>query len=165
MNPDAVRNCLHCNLIFEPDVRHRRDQRYCQKPACRRASKVASRQQWLAKPEHKDWWHGEWNVDRVRDWRAQHPGYWKRWRRKQALALQDTIKTAQVSELKVDRSQSGSDCATRYVPELLKTQSPVVVGLIVQIYGTGSGIALQDTIAAVTARLFEQGRAVIGQQP
>ena len=95
MNADAVRNCLHCNKVFEPDVRHRRDQRYCQKPACRRASKVASRQQWLAKPEHKDWWHGEWNVDRVRDWRAQHPGYWKRWRRKQALALQDTIKTAQ----------------------------------------------------------------------
>jgi hypothetical protein len=48
------------------------------------------------------------------------------------------------------------------VPELLKAQSPVVVGLIAQMYGEDGGGALQETIAVVTARLFEKGRAVIG---
>ena len=165
MNPDAARNCLHCNKIFEVDARHRRDQRYCRKPACRRASKAASRQQWLAKPEQKDWWRGAWNVDRVRDWRAKHPEYWKRWRRKQGIALQDTIKPTQLSLATEDRSPNASACATRYVPELLRMQSPVVVGLIAQMYGADSGDALQDTIAQVATRLFEKGRAVIGQSP
>ena len=163
MSPDAVRNCLHCNEVFEPDVRHRRDQCYCGKPACRRASRVASQQRWLAKPEQKDWWHGAWNVDRVRDWRAQHPGYWKGWCRKNEIALQDTIKLTQASDVKADLAQNGFDCATRYVPELLKTQSPVVIGLIAQMYGEQGGVALQETIAEVATRLFEKGRAVIGQ--
>ena len=114
-------------------------------------------------PEQKDWWHGEWNVDRVRQWRAQHPGYWRRWKRKQAVALQDTMKTAQVCGPEKDKRDETGRCATRYVPELLKAQSPVVVGLIAQMYGEKGEVALQDTIAAVTARLFEKGRAVIGQ--
>jgi len=122
-------------------------------------------ERWRAKPEHKDWWRGEWNVDRVREWRTQHPGYWKRWKRKKAVALQIAIKPVQTTEVKGDPSLGGTDCATNRVPELLKTQSPVVVGLIAQMYGSGSGIALQSAIAEVAARLFEKGRAVIGQPP
>jgi hypothetical protein len=45
----------------------------------------------------------------------------------------------------------------------LKSQSPVVVGLIAQMYGEEGGGALQETIAEMTTRLFEKGRAVIGQ--
>lgn len=163
MSPDAVRNCLHCNQVFEPDVRHRHDQRYCRKPVCQRARQAANNERWRARPEHQGWWRGEWNVQRVREWRAQHPGYWKRWKRKKAVALQIAINPAQATEVKVDASPTGADCATNRVPELLKTQSPVVVGLIAQMYGVGSGVALQDAIAEVATRLFEKGRAVIGQ--
>lgn len=122
-------------------------------------------ERWRARPEHKDWWRGEWNVERVRDWRAQHPGYWKRWRRKKAIALQIAMNPIQTTAAKVDASPAVADCATNRVSELLKMQSPVVVGLIAQMYGTGSGVALQDAIAQVATRLFEKGRAVIGQQP
>ena len=118
---------------------------------------------WREQPEHEDWWRGEWNVRRVREWRARHPGYWKRWKRKKTVALQIAITPTQAAEVKVDSSPVGADCATNRVPELLKTQSPVVVGLIAQMYGSGSGIALQSAIAEVAARLFEKGRAVIGQ--
>jgi hypothetical protein len=163
MDSEAPLKCLHCRRLFVPDCRHRKDQRYCSRPACKRTSRAASRKGWLAKPEQKDWWHGEWNVDRVRQWRGEHPGYWRRWKRKKVVALQDTMKSAQVSGLEKDRWDETGRCATRYVPEFLKAQSPVVVGLIAQMYGEKGDVALQDTIAAVTVRLFEKGRAVIGQ--
>lgn len=165
MSPDADRNCLHCSDVFEPDARHRHDQRYCRKPACQRARQAVNNERWRARPEHKDWWRGEWNVERVREWRAQHPEYWKRWKRKTTVALQIAINPTQATKATVDTSPAGVDCATNRVPELLKTQSPVVVGLIAQMYGSGSGIALQSAIAEVATRLFEKGRAVIGQQP
>jgi hypothetical protein len=165
MSPDAVRNCLHCSDVFEPDVRHRHDQRYCRKPACQLARRAVNSRRWREQPEHKDWWRGEWNVRRVRQWRAQHPGYWKRWKRKKTVALQIAINPTQATEGTVDASPAGADCATNRVPELLKMQSPVVVGLIAQMYGSGSGVALQSAIAEVATRLFEKGRAVIGQQP
>jgi hypothetical protein len=149
--------------LFVPDCRHRKDQRHCARPACKRASRAASRKRWLAKPEQKDWWQGEWNVDRVRQWREAHPGYWRSWKRKKVVALQDTMKITQVSGPNGDKIDGRGQCATRYVPELLKSQSPVVVGLIAQMYGEKGEVALQETIAAVTARLFEKGRAVIGQ--
>ena len=101
-------------------------------------------------------------MERVREWRSGHPGYWRRWKRKKVIALQDTMKTAQDPGLALDSPISGVACATRHVPELLKAQSPVVVGLIAQMYGEDGGGALQETIAVVTARLFEKGRAVIG---
>ena len=165
MSPDADRNCLHCSDVFEPDARHRHDQRYCRKPACQRARRAVNSRRWREQPEHKDWWRGEWNVRRVREWRAQHPEYWKRWKRKKTVALQIAINPTQAAEVTVDASPAGADCATNRVPELLKTQSPVVVGLIAQMYGSGSGVALQVAIAEVATRLFEKGRAVIGQQP
>lgn len=165
MSPDAVCNCLHCSDVFEPDVRHRHDQRYCRKPACQMARRAVNNRRWREQPEHKDWWRGEWNVQRVREWRAEHPGYWKRWKRKKAVALQIAINPTQTAEVKDDPPPAEADCATNRVPELLKTQSPVVVGLIAQMYGCGSGIALQSAIAEVATRLFEKGRAVIGQQP
>ncbi len=163
MDPEAPPKCLHCRRLFVPDWRHRKDPRYCLRAACKRASRAASQARWLGKPAQQDWWHGEWNVDRVRQWRTKHPGYWRRWKRKRAVALQDTMKVAQVAGTEQAARDKALVCATRFVPDLLKTQSPVVVGLIAQMYGEKSDGALQDTIAAVTMRLFEKGRAVIGQ--
>lgn len=157
-------NCLHCNRLFVPDCRHRRTQRFCPQPACKRASHAASQRQWLAQPAQQDWWHGPENVQRVREWRAAHPGYWKRWKRKPAVALQETIKTPQTAAVKQDDAIPAAACATRGVPALLLAQSPVVVGLIAQMYGGDAGDALQETIAEVTALLFAKGRAVLGPQ-
>ena len=79
MKPHAARcKCLHCKKIFVPDYRNRERQKYCSTPECQAASKQASQQQWLSKPGNRDYFRGPENVQRVQEWRAEHPGYWKR---------------------------------------------------------------------------------------
>jgi len=96
-------------------------------------------------------------VERVRQWRSEHPGYWKRAR--ETGALQDTMGVTQAADPKPD--DLGLDCVTRYDRQpLWRQQSPLVIGLIAQLTGS----TLQETIAHTTHRLFEKGQAVIGRQ-
>src|SRR5580704_13401255 len=106
MDPEAPRKCLCCNELFVADPRHRADQKYCVKRACRRASKAASQKAWLSRPENLDYFRGPEHVERVRQWRAEHPGYWRRAPEKGAL--QDTMDVVQGIGPKSD--DSGSDC-------------------------------------------------------
>jgi len=101
------RKCRCCGVFFTPDHRNRRTQRYCSRPECRKASKAASQRRWFGKPENRDYFRGLHNVERVREWRKAHPGYF----RKKADALQDDIaKTARrLQEL-------GSDILNRLIP-------------------------------------------------
>lgn len=154
-------NCLHCNRLFVPDCRHRDNQKYCMKPACRQARQAANLQRWREKPENKDFWRGSWNGDRVREWRAAHPGYGKRAGRKKKVPLQIASNAPEVAGSEQDKPESGGAGVTNRIPALLLEQSPVVVGLIAQMTGS----TLQNAILEVTARLFEQGRAVIGSPP
>ena len=94
MRPTQKRKCTHCHTFFLPDARNIRHQQYCGKPACRQASKTASRRKWLQKPENHDYFRGPENVRRVRQWRATHPGYWRRKPSTSQTALQDLL-TAQ----------------------------------------------------------------------
>ena len=77
--------CQCCGEIFEVDVRNRGRQKYCPKGACRRAGKTARQRRWLEKPENQDYFSGPEHVDRVRVWRAAHPGYWRSPRRQQTV--------------------------------------------------------------------------------
>jgi len=63
--------------LYRPDPRNLRLQRYCAQPACRRASKAVSQRRWLAKAANRDYFRGAEHVERVRAWRADHPGYWR----------------------------------------------------------------------------------------
>ena len=81
--------CLHCRELFAPDYRNRERQKYCSKPECQRASKRASQQRWFQKPENRDYFRDQENIERVRKWRPAHPGYWKRSGQKKAAPLQD----------------------------------------------------------------------------
>ena len=158
----APQNCLHCNKLFTPDYRHRRDQFYCAKLTCKKVRQAASLQRWREHPENQDYWRGRWNVERVQEWRAEHPEYWKRGKRKKGtdrgVALQNAMKSAQVIDLKFDNGSPTGDCVTKRVPADLKTQDPVLVGLIAQL----TGDTLQNAIHQTTARLYEKGRAVMG---
>ena len=82
------RKCRCCGQLYEPDPRNRYHQRYCDQPACRRASKAASRQRWRASPKGRDYFRGQANRQRVKAWQQAHPGYWRR-RRQRSRALQD----------------------------------------------------------------------------
>ena len=67
------RKCRHCGHLYEPDTRNRYHQRYCSQPACRQASKAASRTRWRASAKGWDYFRGSANVLRVQAWRKAHP--------------------------------------------------------------------------------------------
>ena len=161
MKPDAPLNCLHCNRTFMPDCRHRLTQRYCEKPKCKRARQAASLERWRQKPENAGFWRGAWNVERVQEWRAQHPEYWKRGKRRKAVALQNAMELTEVVPRHLEKTDMDENCVTKRIPRLLEEQSPVMVGLIAQLTGS----TLQNAIGEMTLRLFETGRAVMGHEP
>ena len=69
------RRCLHCRHLFHRNPRTRTQQRFCSASACRAASKKASQQRWLCKPENQDYFRGDEHVNRVRAWRAKQSEY------------------------------------------------------------------------------------------
>jgi len=72
------RKCRCCKKFFTPDRHHPQRQFFCLAPDCRRASKADSQRRWLNQPANRDYFRGPANVERVRQWRQAHPGYWKR---------------------------------------------------------------------------------------
>jgi hypothetical protein len=151
MNPVGQRKCAHCNQFFVPDARHRQRQRYCAAPECRRASKVASQERWLGRPENRDYFLGPENVARVRAWRAVNPGYGRRPRRKQE-ALQEMM-NLQTSRVEGPVAQDESVA----LQETWRAQPPLLVGLIAHLTGT----ALQEDMAPVMRRLITRGQALL----
>jgi hypothetical protein len=86
------RVCLFCRKLFMPNPRTFRCQRFCSNPACQKASKFFSQYLWLAKPENRNHWGGNENVQRVQEWRKTHPFYWKQAKRRPpGIALQEMI--------------------------------------------------------------------------
>ena len=65
MGENRLRRCAHGGQPFTPDARNAHHQRYCPAPACRLASKCASQNKWLAKPENRDYHRGPAAVVRV----------------------------------------------------------------------------------------------------
>ena len=144
------RKCLCCEELFRPDPRNRRHQRYCSKPACRRASHAASQRRWLSKPENRDYFRGPINVARVQAWRHAHPGYGQRSRLQGRSALQDDCRAQHFD----CAAQSGSLA----LQEITAAQPLVLLGLIAHFTDS----ALQDDIAAASRRLIELGQDVLG---
>ena len=144
------RKCLYCHELFRPDPRNCRHQRYCSKPACRRASHVASQRRWLNKPENRDYFRGPIHVARVRAWLRTHPGYGQRGRTPLHSALQD--------DSCAQHLDSSSHSAPLALQEIISAQPLVLLGLIA--HPTNS--PLQDDIAATSRRLIELGQDVLG---
>lgn len=154
MAKNVQSKCLCCGDIFTVDVRNRGRQKYCPKRPCRAAGKAARQRRWLGKPENRDYFSGPEHVQRVRVWRAQHPGYWRAHRRGRRVALQDALKLQVV--------EPTEDLACRALQDALRSQGPVLIGLIAHL----SDSALQEDIASTTRRLLELGQDILsGQTP
>jgi len=82
MTIERQKKCLGCQKWFTPDPRSKDRQRFCSKPACKKASKAWRQARWRSKPENRTYWHGEKEVERVRQWRDANPGYWRSHKRK-----------------------------------------------------------------------------------
>ncbi len=100
--PLTKRKCKHCQTFFDPDPRSATRQRYCSKPECRQASKAASQHRWLQKPGNRDYFTGPTHVERVRQWRRAHPGYWRRQGSRAPDALQEDLAPQETQKQQLD---------------------------------------------------------------
>lgn len=149
------KRCRHCQKLFVPDPRNRNRQKYCRKPACRKASKAASQKRWLQKPENQDYFRGPDNVQRVRQWRKERPGYWRKNPKTPSNALQDPLTEQPVED--EDKNSNFAHCALQ---DLLTVQPAVIIGIIAQL----TGYALQDDIAMAVRRMRQFGNDILNLQ-
>lgn len=148
--------CLHCRELHICDWRNRNRQHYCAKPECRKASKAASQQRWLAKEENKNYFQGSDNVERVQRWRADHPGYW----RKKTPEQQDALQEICMEQSPGDEQLAPQNSAPA-LQEICFAQPALIVGLISVL----TGHALQEDIAA-SARIFQsRGEDILRMVP
>lgn len=148
MGTEKKKKCKHCKRLFIPNPRNGERQKYCSKPECQKASKRASQQRWLKKPENRDHFSGPINVDRVREWRKRHPGYWK----KTKVALQDSLNLQPA--VNTTNSSQKSYIALQ---DSLNAQHAVLIGLIAKFTDS----ALQDDIANALLRLQKLGQDIL----
>lgn len=151
----SVRNikCRICGELFTADARNRKRQKYCPKRTCKAAGKAQRQRRWLARPGNRHYFRGPEHVQRVREWRAAHPGYWRRDRRQGELELQDAL-----DEQAVDLSIEIERSAEVALQDALRCQGPVLIGLIAHL----SDSALQADIAATSRRLLQLGQDILG---
>ena len=161
--------CFHCRKFFIPSPNNRRTQRYCSKPECRKASKAAAQTKWMHKPQNRSYFRGLENVARVRQWRQNHPGYW----RKKAPASQDALKdlaTIQVVQRKlrtvhkvcVPTADSGGNYPFSSenggaLQDFACVQVPLLAGVVSLLMGHG----LQDRFEVFARQLVDRGKRVL----
>jgi hypothetical protein len=127
------RRCRCCQKLFRCDPRARAQQHYCSEPACRAASKKASQQRWLEKPENQDYFRGPQHVQRVQVWRATRRDHEQK-AAKAGSSLQETR-----SSQAVDRLRKSDPLALQETRRSEVLEAPDRTGLSV-------GATLQDAM-------------------
>jgi hypothetical protein len=148
--------CKGCGELFRADYRNRGRQRYCSAAECRRRSKAESQRRWCEKAENRDYFRGPDATDRVRRWRQQHPGYWRRGGRERDGDL-DPLQDVCDGQVSVSTNESAKP-ENSPLQELSDTQPLVLLGLIAKLTGS----TLQDDIVAASRNLVSLGRDIIG---
>ena len=156
MSQQRRRKCRHCRELFRPDPRNLRHQRFCSKPLCRRTSKAESQRRWLAKPDNRDYFRGPENVERVRAWRAAHPGYWRRSSPNTRSASQEYSLTQTT-----DNHNESASLMNSPLQEFSRAQPLVLRGLIAQL----TGAALQEDIAKASRQLQHLANDILNSAP
>lgn len=150
--------CKNCRRLFEPEYRNRKRQRYCDKPLCRKASKAASQKKWLSKEENRNHFNGPENVERVREWRKNNPGYWKRNKPSVAedpSALQDSFELQTIESI-----ADYVDSDALLLQDLFDQQRFIIIGLTALI----TGISLQDDMDVFLKRMQQSGQDILFRQ-
>lgn len=154
--------CLCCNELHDVDRRNAGRQKFCAKPACRKASKAASQRKWNAKEENKDYFKGPENVARVRAWRVATPGYFRNRKPhgpKGEIALQETLAAQPVDIERIETNLAQE--ATDALQDSCLARNPVFVGLVAVL----SGLALQEDIASFSRKLLSRGEDILRIPP
>ena len=152
----SPRKCLHCTSLFFPDRRNSHHQVYCAQPVCRAVSKRESQRRWLSKEPNRSYFKGSAAVERVRAWRARHPGYSRGRKKKSPRALQDLCPPQQPPVEPLSPA-SPQDLFSGALQDLCKVQLPLIVGLLSQTLGS----ALQEDIVDHASRLIAKGQDLL----
>lgn len=134
-----------------PNRRNWWHQKFCAKPECRQASKAQSQRRWLSKPENRDVFRGSENVERVRQWRAQHPGYWKVPAQDRG-ALQELVPAQAAVNAEVTEETSSAP-----LQDFVASQDPLVLGLIAHLVDS----PLQEVVEQAALRLLQKGQTIL----
>ena len=148
------RKCCNCGGLYVPDPRNRWHQKHCSQANCRAASKALSQRRWRQSSKGCDYFDGNANVQRVRAWRKDHPGYW-RGKPKEPVALQDVSSTQTIAP-----TEHKQELTPDALQEILFTQRFILLGLVANLTGS----ALQENIATTTQRLIRFGRQIDEQR-
>lgn len=151
-----ARKCLCCNESFLPERRNLRHQKFCSKPTCRQASKRASQRRWVSQPKNQSYFRGPENVARVREWRAAHPGYWRRSSKRSSPALQDVC-PPQPPPLQPLDPLPIRDSSTHALQDICQAQLPLLLGLMHQLLDS----PLQEDILPFARRLIAKGQDLL----
>ena len=152
MKSTTTFNCLHCREKHVCDPRNRGRQCYCGKPECRQASKADSQRRWAGKPENENYFRGAENIERVRQWRKEHPGYWRRKKSGKQDALQDPCTGQEAGSKEVVGSR-----VPDALQDLCRSQPALLVGIISMMTGHG----LQEDIAASARSFLTRGEDIL----
>ena len=156
MRGSAKRKCLCCKEFYRLDHRNLRHQRYCSKPACRKASKAQSQLRWLQRPENENYFRGPENSQRVKEWRKRNAGYWRKKKAPVQSPLQELCQE-QVAPNEEVKSEKDADA----LQEVFLMQPAVVVGLISMMTGN----SLQEDIVATARVLIRKGQDILESNP
>jgi hypothetical protein len=105
----------------------------------------------LSKPENSEAFRGWANVERVRQWRAKNPGYWKRSAKAQGT-LQELVPTQVAQSKEVAEKTSRPP-----LQDFVASQDPLLLGLISHLIDS----PLQESVEQAALRLLEKGRNIL----
>jgi hypothetical protein len=97
-------------------------------------------------------------VQRVREWRATHPGYWRRCPRKTARTLQDACAAQPAAVKELTPIALPAACSST-LQDVCQVQVPLMVGLISKF----TDCTLQDDIVLFVRRLIAKGQDILDQ--
>jgi hypothetical protein len=135
-------------------VRH---QRYCDAPECKARSKGESQRRWKTKAPNRDVYCGYANVQRVRQWRKEHPGYWRR----KGGALREICQMQPVDNQCANKELTPEIFVEKpALRDFCLSQQPLFVGFVAHLTG-----ALRENIAEQLARFQNYGQQILGKGP
>ena len=118
-------------------------------------SQRASQARWRKK--NPDYHSGPVAVERVQEWRAQNPGYW----RSKKVPLEKTPLQEDCISQDVDGQSDDANLEEIELRDNCITQVPLLLGLI----ATLSGFTLQEDIDRFGRELHKKGRQILGNRP
>lgn len=123
--------CAHCRKLCSPNPRAK-NQKYCGKPACRRARRAAwQRKKIRSDPDYQE------NQRRCQnDWTRNNPGYWREWREQHP----DYVANNRLQQHRRDRKRSLAKM------DSLRSEKSISKGIYSLIPCSGDNLAKMDPL-------------------